>query len=65
MKMTFMGIFGVSSIFNAAKIIQRAIAKRNGTVEPMGAKLTAWMIQTCNAKLTAIAIILLTPLFMA
>jgi putative membrane protein len=65
LKMTFLGIFGASSFFNTTKIIQRAIAKRNGTMEPMGEKLAARMIQICNAELTAIAIIPLTASFMA
>lgn len=64
-KITFVGIFGASSFFNTTKIIQRAIAKRNSTLEPMGEKLAARMIQICNAELTAVAIIPLTASLMA
>lgn len=65
LKITFVGIFGASSFFNTTKIIQRSVAKRNGTLDPMGEKLAARMIQICNAELTAVAIIPLTASLMA
>mmetsp|Transcript_2451 Transcript_2451/g.5306 ORF Transcript_2451/g.5306 Transcript_2451/m.5306 type:complete len:277 (-) Transcript_2451:120-950(-) len=64
-KVAFVGVFGASSFFNTVIIIQRALAKREGKLQPMGEKLSKRMIQICNAELTAIAIIPLTATFMA
>lgn len=65
LKVAFVGVFGASSFFNTVIIIQRALAKREGKLQPMGEKLSKRMIQICNAELTAIAIIPLTATFMA
>ena len=65
LKMLFLGIFGASSFFNTSIIIQRSLAKRNGTLEPMGERLAARMIQICNAELTALAVMPLAATFMA
>jgi putative membrane protein len=65
LKIALVGVFGAASFFNTTKIIQRAVAKRNGTMEPMGEKLSARMIQICNAELVALATIPITATFMA
>ncbi|KAL7464548.1 hypothetical protein ACHAXS_004884 [Conticribra weissflogii] len=65
LKVAFVGVFGASSFFNTVIIIQRALAKREGKLQPMGEKLSKRMIQICNAELTAITIIPLTATFMA
>jgi putative membrane protein len=65
LKVAFVGVFGASSFFNTIVIIQRAIAKRNGELVPMGDKLSKRMIQICNAELVAVSVIPLTATFMA
>ncbi len=65
LKVAFVGVFGASSFFNTIVIIQRAVAKRNGILVPMGEKLSNRMIQICNAELVAISVIPLTATFMA
>ena len=65
LKVAFVGVFGASSFFNTIVIIQRAVAKRNGELAPMGDKLSKRMIQICNAELVAITVIPLTATFMA
>lgn len=65
LKVAFVGVFDASSFFNTIVIIQRAVAKRNGELTPMGDKLSKRMIQICNAELVAISVIPLTATFMA
>jgi len=65
-KMTLLAVMGASSFFPTIKIIQRAVAKRNGgDVPPMSSELIARMTQIINAELLAVASIPLTATLMS
>ena len=64
-KMFLVSILGAMSFFPTTKIIQRAIAKRNGTLQPMSEKLAKRMTSILNAELLALFTIPATATFMA
>ncbi len=65
LKIAFVGILGAASFFNTTTIIKRAVAKRNGELEPLGDALAKRMIQICNAEIVALGVIPLTATLMA
>ena len=54
LKLVLVSVVGACSFFPTTKIIQRAVAQRNGKFEPMSAKLAARMTTIMNAELLAI-----------
>lgn len=65
LKIAFVGILSAASFFNTTTIVKRAVAKRNGELDPMGDALAKRMIQICNAELVALGVIPLTATLMA
>ncbi|GAX10425.1 hypothetical protein FisN_21Lh125 [Fistulifera solaris] len=65
LKIAFVGVLGAASFFNTTTIIKRAVAKRNGELEPLGDALAKRMIQICNAEIVALGVIPLTATLMA
>jgi uncharacterized membrane protein len=65
LKIAFVGILGAASFFNTTTIIKRAVAKRNGELEPLGDALAKRMVQICNAEIVALGVIPLTATLMA
>lgn len=64
-KVNLLAIMGAASFFPTTKIIQRAVAKRNGIFEPMSEKLANRMTSIINAELLAIFSIPLAATLMA
>ena len=64
-KMVLVSVFGAMSFFPTTKIIQRAIAKRNGNLVPMSEKLAKRMTSLLNAELLALFTIPASATFMA
>jgi len=65
LKMLSVGILAASSTFNSTKLMQRALARRNGEFEPMSPALAKRMGKIYNAELVALAIIPLISSLMA
>jgi len=65
LKLTLLGVMGAASFFPTTKIIQGALAARDGKFVPFSDALVARMTTLINGEILALACIPLTATFMA
>ena len=65
MKLLFVSIFAASSLFNTTTLLKRNFIDKTSTFVPISEQLASRMDRSCNAELTALAIIPLAATFMS